>query len=301
MNTDTIKTSLSRLLHMNIQEITPLFESAGYSGNAQKIMTVDERKQKRTLLLKRVFDASDYQFYQEVLRPYDLNAPEMFGIISIADTSFLVSDYIPHQPAEWQNFYKFRRAVEWLVKKDTIAAHNLEKLKACASVQKTVRNHIQEWLACISKGVEMQVHPLLTGKFLSHLLYHEIHFQQARSLLLQKQQTINHNDFQMYNILFGIDEREEISIIDWSGPNIGSVCVDLAKLLIVAPARFGPAITEHYRSHISFEGFHEILEAALLLTKLTIFAWMLEMLIKGRPEAISFPQFQTIYKELQEI
>jgi thiamine kinase-like enzyme len=298
-DTLVVRSSLSELLNIDIQKVITEFPAVGHSGSTYKITTFDRSEQKREFILKCVSDDSYYNFYEEVLSQYEFDSPRIFGIISVGEILFLVMEFVPHESAEWNNKLKYKQAVEWLIKKDTITNNNLNELVSCSSVQSSVRDNVDQWLATIRRGFELKVHPLMTGHDLNILFRKRNYFHKVNSLLSQKQQTINHNDFQMFNILFGNGQKKgKLYVIDWSGPNIGSVCIDLAKLIRVAPNEFSTYLLTAYRSQINFEGFDEIFKAAQIRTNLLIFAWMVEMLINGRGHAISLPQFQAIFREI---
>src|SRR5712691_10254797 len=132
LDAPTARNSLSVLLNIDVKEVTSEFSATGHSGSTYKITTLDGDERKHEFILKRVPDDSYSTFYQEVLSRYDFDSPKVYGIVSIDENLFLVTDFIPHEPAEWGNKLKYKRAIEWLIKKDSIARNSLNDLASCS-------------------------------------------------------------------------------------------------------------------------------------------------------------------------
>lgn len=247
-----IKSNLSEMLDIDIKHVTSELQIEKYS-DIYKIHVEDSNKRMSSFILKDS-DPPDFEFYKDILEPYNLDSPKMYGHIEVDNRTLLVMDYIPHETSDRESEQKYKRAIDWLIKKDSILSKGLNRIGYLPCIRSDIWGPDQ-WLDLVHRGVEAKVHPLLTKRFLEKL---KNKFLKIINKLKEGKQTICHNDFHIYNILFGEKKRAaEISVIDWTLPNIGSVCVDLARLIYYAPNPIKSDLLERYRSQIHFKGIEE--------------------------------------------
>ena len=275
INTNQIKDKISDLLKLNISQVTEI-KATGYSSNVHKIKVYDTNDNVYQFILRGIYDSSELDFYKTVLEPFNLDSPKVYGLIDEDSNLYAVMEYIPHEPTDLEDEHKFRRAIDWLIKKDKILTENLRHISSFPCI----KSHIwgpARYIDIIHRGAKAKVHPLLNDKCYDII---RSQFHGLEKILQEGTRTINHNDFQMWNILFGVDEKAgNMYIIDWAAPNIGSVCVDLALLILVAPNHIKSDLVERYRLQIDFMGFDEIFNAAQSYAKLFDLAWLVNVML----------------------
>jgi thiamine kinase-like enzyme len=294
IDTTKIKDELSKILNMEIWQIASEFQHVRYS-DIYKIKVNNAY----SFILKDISNTwLDFELYKYILEPYKLDSPKIYGELEIGHNAFIIMEYIPHEPTDWRSEEKYKRAIDWLIKKDSILSENLNKIASFPYIQ-PFNKTLVTWLEKIQKGVETKTHPSLTYQFFTDI---KNEFHEVISLLKEGKQTICHNDFQMQNVLFGTGERAgEIYVVDWTLPSIGSVCVDLATLVHYAPDDIKPDLLERYRSRMDFNGFEEVFKGAQVYANLFDFSWMVTALIDGKKETINTDRFNYLLRELQRI
>ena len=301
LNAETLREPLSRLLDWDADDIQLGFESSGHSGTVFRVYVTGPAGRSRDLVLKGDPDPNALRIYRDVLRPFGLNSPEVLGALEIGGKQWLVMKYIPHELPDWADPQRYRRAVDWLLRKDAVANRNLAWLGELEYLEPFEAGDPGRRLEAIARSCNVQADPSLTRAWRDLL---ERRFQRAEEitpLLRQGPQTITHNDYQMLNILFGESpNQEEMFVIDWTYPAIGSVCVDLASLVHVAPRELRPSIVDRYRRAAPFEPFEPIFAAARAQVNLSVLTWMIEAIAEGQSHAVHQGKLREIVSELQE-
>ena len=112
-------------------------------------------------------------------------------------------------------------------------------------------------------------------------------------------QTVVHGDLHMSNILFGADEaNNELFVIDWTQPHIGSVTKDLASLYDNAPINVKSELVKMYRQQVDFPHFDELFAKAKVLRDLGYLSWMVWMINEGQKEEIGQNELDRVANSL---
>ena len=283
---------LCELLRTPVRDLTSEF-SEGQTGNVHRVQFRDGSGTPRRVVLKKVDSGFEYDFYRRVLEPLALDAPKMHGHVETSTGRFVVMDYVPHEPARWTDYDKHRTATRWLAKKDRIVKDNFQsildaRLMTFARDQPPLVHTIEDCIEILRKGVERNVSPLLSPLLLHAIvrrrqLLHEL----AAAVFANSRLTVCHRDFHLKNVLFPVDNPTSVYVIDWSNPEIDSVCVDLARLVLLAPPPVRRELIDIYRSSIDFEGFEESYRQAELIMTLVQFAWTFSPLLEARRHPFS--------------
>ncbi len=301
------RNQLARLLHLNeIVKVRSQLQTTGHTGNVFTLELLAQAGTLHTVIIKKVATSSSYLFYKEILEPLNLDSPKIHGTVGTDDGLFLVMEYISHKPMSWTDEERFTQAVNWLVKKDSIIHDNFSKVRASTymkslSASPHFRYRIDECLDIFSKGVDLNVHPVISSHTLQALRdKKECLYEVARRVSEGGRATVSHYDFQMHNILFGSEDREgSIYVIDWAEPKIDSVCMDLIGLLHCAPEAIRQKLIEMYRSQVDFENFGAIYKQSEFLVDLSEVAWMVEMMINGRKESVDLSALELQARRFQ--
>ena len=299
---------LSELLRVKVRELRSEFLE-GQSGNVHRVQFRDASDVPRTVVLKKVDSAFEYDFYRRILEPFALDAPKTHGLIVTSSGRFLVMDYVPHEPARWTDYDKFRTAIRWLAKKDRIIHEHFKsildtRLLNFAPDHPPLVDSIEDCIDIIRKGVERKVSPLLSPLLLHAVvqrrrLLHEI----AADIFEKSRLTICHRDFHLKNVLFPVENPAAVYVIDWSNPEIDSVCVDLARLVLLAPPPIRGELIDLYRSHVDFDEFEERYRQTELIMTLQQFAWSFSVILEARRGPLNPPELrkvQTLQRRLVE-
>lgn len=298
VNRDKIRVKVSKLLGIDSQKIACEYNPSKYSA-IYRIRVANVNSKKDSYILKEIRDPSEFHFYESVLEPYKLDSPKMYGFIDVDHRLFMVMEEIPQENNHLDPKKKYELAIDWLIRKDSMA---YDKLHYISSLSLTfIETKIwgtKQWLELICNGMESGIHPRLTEPTFRLI---RTNFNEVEYTLKRGRQTLCHNDFQMGNILFrSHKESNRIYVIDWTYPNIASVCIDLATLTHAAPASFKPYLLDRYRSQIDFEEFDEIYKCAESYAKLCDFAWMVDSLMKGL-SPVDMKKFEVLLSELKNV
>ncbi len=278
---------LTELLRVPVRELSLEF-SAGQSGNVHRVQFRVASDVSRTVVLKKVESTFEYAFYQRILEPLGLDAPKAHGHVVTSSGRFLVTDYVAHEPARWTDHDKFRTAARWLAKKDRLVHEHFQsildtRLLKFPRDRPPLQDSIEDAIDIVRRGVERKVSPLLSPLLLQSLVErrHVLHGL-AADIFTKSRLTICHRDFHLQNVLFPLENRASVFVIDWSKPEVDSVCVDLARFVLLAPPPIRAELVAIYRSHVDFDGFEERYRQTESVMTLLQFAWTFSVILDGR-------------------
>jgi aminoglycoside phosphotransferase (APT) family kinase protein len=298
--TNQIARQLSQLLGLEISEV----QSEDLEGDIStilRIISVSDRFQtKRRFVLKKQDDRTAFRFYTHYLKPFDLNSPKEYGYISIDGQDFLVMDYVSHTQPDWSDSNGYLRAAQWLIKKDLVTAQHLSSIRSLDCFGEMEYYGVQYWLSELKKWAENSP----SNSQARHVL-RTVHMNQARIDTYIKQlnsagvQTVVHGDLHLSNILFG-DEgfEDELFVIDWTEPHIGSVTKDLASLYDNAPRAIKEELIKVYREQIDFPAFDEMFAKAKLLRDIGYLSWMAGVIAAEGREAIDQNELDRVVESI---
>jgi thiamine kinase-like enzyme len=179
--------------------------------------------------------------------------------------------------------------VEWLIKKDLVTSQRLDSIKNLECIGDMKYYGVQYWLSHFERWSQESLF-----KAQARHIWRLVHANQSRidtyigELHSLEIQTVVHGDLHLSNVLFGEKETEnEVFVIDWTQPHIGSVTKDLASLYDNAPNNTKEALLNRYRKQINFPSFDEMFAKAKLLRDIGYLAWMAEMICANGRESIA--------------
>jgi len=224
----------------------------------------------------------------------------ILGSIKINQRLYSIQQFISHYDFQWANKDAYDQVLDWLIKKDQICIENLSKFKNLKYLGKMKFNGIDSWFNQIQKAISKSNR---INKTLGDVLIKDrIKIQNAlRTIETASPQTVIHGDLQMNNILFGKDEFEDqLFVIDWTQPRIGSVCVDLAQLVDHAPLEIQNDLVEKYLGKIPIDNFQSKFHAAQLIRNLCYLAWMALMINEREGSNIMQIEINRVSQQLIE-
>ena len=278
---------LTELLGVPVSELSSEF-STGQSGRVHRVHFRGASGLPHTVVLKKVDSTFEYDFYRQILEPLRLDAPKAHGHVVTSSGRFLVMDYVAHEPTRWTDHNKFRTAVRWLAHKDRLVHENFQsvldtRLLKFSPDRPPLQDSIEDAIDIVRMGVEQKVSPLLSPLLLQGLerrrqLLHRL----AADIFTKSRLTICHRDFHLQNVLFPLENPAVVKVIDWSNPEIDSVCLDLSRFVLLAPPPIRAELVATYRSHVNFDGFEERYRQTESVMTLLQFAWSISVILDGR-------------------
>lgn len=300
LDVDALREPLSKLLNWPAEQIILDFQNRGYSGSVFRIAVAGAGR-RADLLLKGQADPHAADLYKDVLGPLRLNSPRVLGEIPVDGGLRLVMEYVPHDEPDWADPERFRRAVDWLVRKDAISRREFDYLSSLRYLNSFDIGDARERVEAIALLGGFDRDLSLTRQWRQGHGHLDGSLEESQQLLREGPQTITHNDFQMFNVLFGTGHRRgELFVVDWTCPAIGSVCIDLATLIRVAPPRLRAELIARYRERVPFEPFEPIFRAAQFHVNLAMLKWMAGAIGEGQDHAVNRALLREIVSELNE-
>ncbi len=297
---NVLKAKISKVLDKEIESISNEYQSLGFSGGTFKCSIEFKDGSIQEVILKKVGDPEkEYSFYTEVLPLIDSQYPKCFGTLLLDDNSFIILDYVHSRDVDYKNNKRYREAVYWLINKDLRAIDNKGLIEHPSIQKEPHESYGKKFLDRLDTAIEMNIHPSVNKEFKNTLEIKSEKFLSLNKTLLNSPQTINHNDFQMNNILFK-EEDDSIVVIDWTHPNQGSVLVDLMALVGTAPKEIREELISQYREKINFEDFDQLYEAAKVRKNIGVFSWMLKVFIEGQQDQLYMPDFEEFRDSLAD-
>lgn len=298
---DLMRQAVSEMLTIDLQRLQFDFEGRGYSRDVFRVIGQDASGQEYRLLLKGLSDLTPYHLYHDVLVPYELNSPRMFGTFDRGDAHYVLMEYIPHEPPDWVDIDKYRMAIDWLARKDHVAERHWDRIAALPYLEPFDMGTFESRLPAMRRACDDRVDPLICASLLDVLESNRRRFDKAAECIRRGPQTVTHNDFQMLNILFGTGpKRGRMYVIDWTHPALGSVAVDLATLIHVAPPRHRAELIGRYLEARPVPDFDCIFPAAQLHVHLSILNWMIDALRSGLDHAVHRPRLEELIGQVME-
>lgn len=272
-----LQDALAGLLGVEVRRVIYMSRK-GYAQQVHHVQLWTTTDGPIDLVVKELDDPSSIAFYEDVLVPFQLDAPPLYGTMQVDSVEFLVEEFIPHTPTNLQDQRHYECAVDWLLKKDAIASRNLPRLKTLDSIHPFFLG-VDCWAELLDRGAEVELHPALTSELIPRICDQMAHWEDC---LASTKQTLRHNDFQLQNILLcGHQPDEMLYVIDWTCPNIGSVYIDFAMLLHTAPSEFKSCLIERFVSRHECDRIDEGLRSAEAHVALSVLVNLVEAALKG--------------------
>ena len=299
LDVDWASRMISRLLEADVHVRGVAQEPSGYSGGAFRFVVRTESGARTDLLLKRVPDANVFRFHEDVLAPFALNSPRMLGAFHRENENYnehyVVMEYIPHAEPDWGDFERYRRAVDWLARRDALLERHLDSVASLDYIEPFALPALEPILDRARRAARAGLDPLISDSLVHSLEDANEWIRRAGRWLFHGPQTVTHNDFQMLNILFATGDRAgELYVVDWTYPAIGSVCIDLATIVHVAPPEFRRKLIHRYLAARPVTDFPSIFAAAQAHVHLSILEWMIDAMESGQRHAIHRPKLREI-------
>jgi hypothetical protein len=105
----------------------------------------------------------------------------------------------------------------------------------------------------------------------------------------------------MLIVLFGTGAQQgELRVVDWTCPSIGSVFIDLATLVHVAPTDLQGELIERYRVELQQDWCQEAWLAAQAHVHLSILQWMVDALRSGQGHTVCRNKMEELLRSLHQ-
>lgn len=285
--TDDITSQLAQLLGRDIAHLDLEARPEAIPATVYFLSLVDRDQHRSRLVLKAQEDQSALLLYTHYLKPCDLNSPHYYGYLIVDGQPLLVMDYVHHAPPDWSDPQGYLRAVDWLIKKDQVTAPHLDALRPLACFGERKYSGVPYWFAQFERWAAADLAPV------PRQLCRLVATQQPRidgalqALTTAAPLTVVHGDLHLSNLLFGVAaEADQLFVLDWTQPHLGSVLTDLVHLVDNAPTAIKAALLTRYRQQIAVPDFAELFVHAHLIRDLGYLAWMADVICDDGPAAI---------------
>ncbi len=274
-NIEPYKNRVIKVLGLRKRCKISIKQCGGFSKNVYKIKFLNKAKKLSVAIKKLSLD--DLFFYKNILEKYKLNAFKLSGSYKEKDDVWIISEWVDSKKIDETKIYKMM--VAWLIKKDKIFTKNHKLVK-------NTFNRGDKWWGMISKNKHSKIlPPKMYNKILSlNKNWHEINL-----VLKTSPQTICHNDFEPKNTL--VSKNDKFYVFDWSKPSIGSLFIDLARLVNTAPLSLKENIINGYRKNFNTDNFDFLLETARKRDYLSVFAALCNHINNGYKNEVSMKKF----------
>jgi thiamine kinase-like enzyme len=264
------------------------------------VSVLDSVQIKHRFVLKEQENRAAFCLYTHYLKPFDLNSPKQYGYIDVDDQLFLVMDYVQHLIPNWSDSNSYLKALDWLIKKDVVTSQHVDSLRKLECFGEITYDGVQDWLSQFERWSQDS----LANSQAWHI-WRIVHANQSRIETYREElhsvglQTVVHGDIHLSNVLFGANEFEnEVFVIDWTQPHIGSVTTDLAHLYDNAPSNIKQALLSLYRKRINFPSFDEMFVKAKLIRDIGYLSWMAGMICDHGQEAMDQQEIDRVMQSI---
>lgn len=272
---------LEALLGAKVSSCKLDYISSGYTGGVYSVGLAHPGRTDTNCIIKRIYGSDEWTIYGDFLEPYKLNSPAYLGKIDIQGDIYIVMEKISPNPEithdEW-----LQAASAWLAEKDRTCLKNLSKLRQIESIKKEL-NRGDKWWPIMEECARSGRYPEINAKTYKKIEAQRDTLERYVDLLHKGPQTVIHNDFQKRNTLYG--RNGKLYVIDWSGPCIGSVAVDLARLIAANP-KLHHELLGSYLECIRVDNLDTLLHMARFRNAISIFTWMCKAINDGQGRAV---------------
>lgn len=290
INHDYLQNSASEFFGERVRfvKIDPIDE--GFSDNAYKLSLIKGDKTE-TYFLKEIEDQKEYLVYSELICPMGIPTPQVYGILTDSSHSFLLMECVDHTKTRWEDARAYFDSLDLLTKKDQLARSNLSVIINSPLVDKGVDyDRIIRNVSKIGEGKDMGIH----GSYRSLSDYLQTSEKKLMFMqhMLSSQGTLTmcHNDFHLNNVIFSSTDTKAY-LIDWTKPSIGSVFIDLAKMVNIAPDKCRRSLIEYYEQRMAPERADELYPLAEAYDHLGVISWAVDAVKSRKDEVLQYIDF----------
>lgn len=271
-NVDYLSNSISKLLGKRISFLKIERTEKGFSDKVYKLF-VSAKGTVETYFFKEVENQSDYLFYKEVVCAIGIPTPYIYGVLSLNSKTYILMEYIESFKTKWNDEQMYLKAIDLLIEKDLLVQNNWKKIKQSKLVKKEVSyNRIIRDISRIHKGKELKIHPSY-NELSGFLIKNKSRLKYIQNILSNRGKlTLCHNDFHLNNVIFS-KTNNKVYLIDWKDPNIGSVFIDLAKIVNNTPQKFQLDLLKYYKNKIQTKDFNYLYPIAEAYDHLGVLSW----------------------------
>lgn len=290
INHDYLRNSVSELFgeRVGYMKIDPIEE--GFSNRAYKLSLI-RKDEVENYFIKEIEDQREYLLYTELICPMGISAPQVYGILRDGIAQFLLMEHVDHVKTRWEDEKAYYDSIDLLIKKDQLARSNWSIIKKSPLVNngidygKIIRN-----VSKIHEGRNMGIHSSYNS--LSDYLQRSEKKLMYMQHMLSSEGTLTmcHNDFHLNNVIFS-RTNGKVYLIDWTKPSVGSVFIDLAKMVNIAPDKYQRNLIEYYEQRLTPEKFNELYPLAEAYDHLGVISWVVDAVKARKKEILQFINF----------
>lgn len=283
---------------VDLAKIDPIEE--GFSSSAYKLSLMRGGKTE-DYFLKRIEDQLELMVYSELIFPLGISAPRVYGILTDSSQSFLLMEYVDHAKPQWEDESAYFSSLDLLIEKDQLARDKWSTVRKNPLVYNGVNyNRIIRNVFKISEGKKMGIHNSY-GNLSDYLQRSERKLRYMKHMLSSRGTlTLCHNDFHLNNVVFSKTPHKAY-LIDWTKPSTGSVFIDLAKMVNIAPDKCQKNLIEYYEQKMVPERVDELYPLAEAYDHLGVISWAVDAVKSQREEVLQYIDFDFKSRRLIQV
>lgn len=279
-NTGLNKNKVLETLGLNQDYKISIKKCDGFSKKVYKVTLYN--KTKKVLVAVKKSLLNDLLFCKNILEKFNLNSFKLCGSYEEKGGVWIITEWIEYEKINKTKTYNLM--INWLIKKDKIFTKNHKLIKDRF-------NKGEKWWEMIRKNK--------TTKLLPRNVYNKIlrlkkSWYKINSVLETSPQTLCHNDFEFKNTL--VSKNNSFYVFDWSRPCVGSLFIDLARLINTAPSNLNKKIINIYKKNFKCINFDFYLKTAIMRDHLSVFAALCNHINNGYRNEVDIKKFERYAK-----
>jgi len=299
-NIDNLSFGLSKILGKKFDYLKINRIDEGFSEKSYKLI-VSSGNQIESYFLKEIENESEYLFYKEIVYVIGIHTPRIYGALPLDSRTYMLMEYIESFKTKWNDKQRYLKAIDLLIEKDLLVQNNWEKINQSHFVNKKVSyNMIIRDISRINEGEKMKIH--ISYDELSEFLgRNKSRMKYIRNILsIRGMLTLCHNDFHLNNVILS-KTNNKVYLIDWKNPNIGSVFIDLAKIVNNAPQKFQQELLEYYKIKVKTIDFEYLYPIAEAYDHLGVLSWAVKAVKAQKTKVLKYVDYNYKCKRIIKV
>ena len=297
---DYFSDKVSGLLKKRIDSLKIERIKEGFTGKSYRLITSSKRIVE-TYFLKEIENKPEYYFYKNIVFEIGIPTPYIYGVFSLDSKTYMLMEYIESFKTRWNDKQRYLKAIDLLIEKDLLVQNNWKRIKQSKLVSKEVsyKRMIRD-ISGIHEGKKLKIHRSYDelSEFLGR---NKSRMKYIQNILSNRGKlTLCHNDFHLNNAIFS-KTNNRVYLIDWKDPNIGSIFIDLAKIVNNTPQKFQLDLLKYYKSKVQTKDFEYLYPIAEAYDHLGVLSWAVNVVKARKTKVLKYIDYSYKTKRIIQV